>query len=146
VYPDYMGHKDLGGKTVLFLIDGIYSNKFVDKVPASKWSLAPFNNNWPCSLFASQDGVAIDAVVLDFALAEWPDAPDMKYSDYSVIESALADNPPSGTVYDPERDGTRLTSLGTSEHWNNATDKKYSRNLSKEGKGIELVYSLVSGN
>lgn len=143
VYPDYMGHKDLGGKTVLFLIDGIYSNKFVDKVPAFKWSLAPFNNNWPCSLFASEDGVAIDAVVLDFALAEWPDAPDMKYSDYSLIESALADNPPSGTVYDPERDGTRLTSLGTSEHWNNATDKKYSRNLSKEGKGIELVYSLV---
>ena len=47
-------------------------------------------------------------------------------------------NPPFGTVYDPERDGTRLTSLGTSEHWNNATDKKYSRNL-KTGKGIELV-------
>ena len=143
VYPDYMGHKDLGGKTILFLIDGIYSNKFVDKVPAFKWALAPFDNNWPCSLFASQDGVAIDAVVLDFALAEWPDAPDMMYSDYSVNESALADNPPSGTFYDPERSGKRLASLGTSEHWNNATDKKYSRNLSANGKGIELVYSLV---
>lgn len=142
VYSDYMGHKDLGGKTMLFLIDGIYSNKFVDRVPAFKWSLAPFNNNWPGSLFASQDGVAIDAVVLDFILAEWPDAPDMKYSDYSVNESALADNPPSGTIYDPERDGTRLTSLGVSEHWNNATDKKYSRNL-KTGNGIELVYSPV---
>jgi hypothetical protein len=67
----------------------------------------------------------------------------MKYSDYSVNESALADNPPSGTIYDPERNGTRLTSLGTSEHWNNATEKKYSRNLSSSGKGIELVYSLV---
>jgi len=143
VYPDYLGHKDLGGKTMLFLIDGIYSNKFVDGVPGYKWALAPFNNNWPCSLFASQDGVAIDAVVLDFALAEWPDAPDMMYSDYSVNESALADNPPSGTFYDPERTGTRLTSLGTSEHWNNAAEKKYSRNLSEEGKGIELVYSLV---
>jgi hypothetical protein len=143
IYPEYLGHKNLGGKTMLFLIDGIYSNKFVNQTPASKWKLAPFNNNWPCSLFASQDGVAIDAVVLDFALAEWPDAPDMMYSDYSVNESALADNPPSGTIYDPERDGTRLTSLGTSEHWNNATDKKYSRNLNKKGKGIELVYTLV---
>jgi hypothetical protein len=143
VYADYLGHKDLGGKTMLFLIDGIYSNKFVDGTPASRWSLAPFNNNWPCSLFASQDGVAIDAVVLDFALAEWPDAPDMKYSDHSLNECALADNPPSGTVYDPERDDTRLTSLGVSEHWNNSTDKKYSRNLDRLGKGIELVYSLV---
>jgi len=143
VYPDYLGHKDLGAKTMLFLIDGIYGNKFVDKVPAFKWALAPFDNNWPCSLFASQDGVAIDAVVLDFALAEWPDAPDMMYSDYSVNESALADNPPSGTFYDPERTGKRLTSLGTSEHWNNAGDKQYSRNLSNDGKGIELVYSLA---
>lgn len=142
VYPDYLGHKDLGDKTMLFLIDGIYSNKFVDRVPAFKWLLAPFNNHWPGSLFASQDGVAIDAVVLDFILAEWPDAPDMKYSDYSVNESALADNPPSGTIYDPERDGTRLTSLGTSEHWNNSMEKKYSRNLNT-GKGIELVYSKV---
>ena len=143
VYPDYMGHKDLGGKTILFLIDGIYSNKFVDRVPAFKWSLAPFNNNWPGSLFASQDGVAIDAVVLDFILTEWPDAPDMMYSDYSVNESALADNPPSGTVYDPERDGTRLTSLGVSEHWNNPIDKKYSRNLNT-GKGIELIYKRIN--
>ena len=142
VYPDYMGHKDLGAKTMLFLIDGIYSHKFVAGVPAFKWNLAPFNGNWPCSLFASQDGVAIDAVVLDFALTEWPDAPDMMYSDYSVNESALADNPPSGTKYDPERDGTTLKSLGASEHWNNAVDKKYSRNL-KTGNGIELIYKKI---
>ena len=142
VYPDYMGHKDLGGKTMLFLIDGIYSNKFVNQAPGYKWSLAPFNNDWPGSLFASEDGVAIDAVVLDFIIAEWPDAPEIKYCDYSVNESALADNPPSGTVYDPEHDGTRLSSLGTSEHWNNPADKKYSRNL-KSGNGIELVYSKV---
>jgi uncharacterized protein (DUF362 family) len=142
VYPDFMGHKDLGGKTMLFLIDGIYSNKFVDKVPAFKWKMSPFNDNWPGSLFASQDGVAIDAVVLDFILKEWPDAPDMKYSDFYLEEMALANNPPSGTVYDPERDGTKLTSLGVTEHWNNAFDKKYSRNL-KTGDGIELVYSLV---
>lgn len=142
VYTDYLGHKDLGGKTMLFLIDGIYSNKFVNQVPAYKWALAPFNGNWPCSLFASQDGVAIDAVVLDFALAEWPDAPDMKYSDLYLNESALAGNPPSKTVYDPEHDGTKLVSLGVTEHWNNSNDKKYSRNL-KKGNGIELVYSKI---
>lgn len=142
VFVDYLGHKDLGEKTMLFLIDGIYGNKFVDKVPAFRWKLAPFNNNWPNSLFASQDGVAIDAVGLDFCITEWPDAPDMMYSDYSVNESALAANPPSGVVYDPEKDGSRLTSLGTSEHWNNPLDKKYSRNL-KTGIGIELVYKKV---
>jgi hypothetical protein len=142
VYPDFMGHKDLGEKTVLFLIDGIYSNKALNGIPNTKWSLAPFNNEWPGSLFASQDGVAVESVVLDFALAAWPDAPDMMYSDHAMEEMALANNPPSGTIYDPERDGTRLTSLGTTEHWNNPTDKKYSRNLNT-GKGIELVYSLV---
>lgn len=142
VYTDYLGHKELGAKTMLFLIDGIYSNKFVAGVPASRWSLTPFNNGWPCSLFASQDGVAIDAVVLDFALTEWPDAPDMKYSDYYLEESALAGNPPSGVKYDPERDGTTLKRLGVTEHWNNAKDKQYSRNL-KTGDGIELIYNLI---
>jgi hypothetical protein len=138
VYPDFMGHKDLGGKTVLFLIDGIYSNKLLNGIPNTKWTLPPFNNEWMGSLFASQDGVAIESVVLDFALAAWPDAPDMQYSDHAMEEMALANNPPSGVVYDPERDGTRLTSLGTTEHWNNQVEKKYSRNLGKK-EGIELV-------
>jgi hypothetical protein len=143
VYPDFMGHKDLGAKTMLFLIDGIYGNKFVDGVPEYKWALSPFNNQWPNSLFASQDGVAIESVILDFALTEWPDAPDMLYSDYAMEEMALAHNPPSGVVYDPERDGTRLNSLGVTEHWNNPMDKKYSRNL-KSGNGIELVYNKIN--
>jgi len=143
VYPDFIGHKDLGQKTILYLVDGIYSSKFVDNEPEFKWKLSPFNDSWPCSLFASQDPVAIESVVLDFALTEWPDAPDMMYSDHAMEEMALANNPPSKVVYDPERDGTRLASLGTAEHWNNPTDKKYSRNLDKKGKGIELVYTLV---
>lgn len=143
VYPDFMGHKDLGAKTLLFLIDGIYGNKFVDGIPEFKWTLTPFSNQWPNSLFASQDGVAIESVVLDFALTEWPDAPDMMYSDYAMEEMALANNPPSGVVYDPERDGTRLSSLGVTEHWNNPIDKQYSRNL-KTGKGIELVYKKIN--
>lgn len=143
VYPDFIGHEDLGQKTILYLIDGIYGNKFVDGIPEYKWALAPFNNEWPNSLFASQDPVALESVVLDFALAEWPDAPDMMYSDYAMEEMALANDPPSGVVYDPERDGTRLKSLGVAEHWNNPVSKQYSRNL-KSGHGIELLYTLVN--
>lgn len=79
---------------------------------------------------------------MDFILAEWPDAPDLKYCDAYLIEAALADNPPSKTFYDPEHDGTGLNSLGVMEHWNNSNEKKYSRNL-KSGNGIELIYSLI---
>ena len=33
-----------------------------------------------------------------------------------------------------------VASLGTDQHWNNATDKKYSRNLDPvNGTGIELI-------
>jgi hypothetical protein len=142
VYPDFMGHKDLGAKTVLFLIDGIYANKSLNGLPNTKWNISPFKNEWMGSLFASLDGVAVESVALDFALAEFPDAPDMLYSDHAMEEMALANNPPSGVIYDPERDGSRLKSLGTTEHWNNAVDKKYSRNL-KTGNGIELVYYPV---
>jgi hypothetical protein len=58
--------------------------------------------------------------------------------DNYLHEAAQADNPPSGTVYDPEHDGTHLQSLGVHEHWNNPTNKQYSRNLGT-GKGIELI-------
>jgi len=142
-FVDFLGHKDLVQKTLLFLIDATYGNKFVDKVPTFKWDMAPFNKSWPASLFASQDPVAIDAVGLDLIMNELPDAPDLKNCDQYLIESALANNPPSGTHYDPETDVTGIESLGVMEHWNNAKDKKYSRNL-KTGKGIELIYKKIN--
>jgi hypothetical protein len=142
-FVDFMGHKDLGEKTFLFIIDAIYGNKIVNEVPKYKMNMTPFNGNWPNSVFFSQDGVAIDAVATDFVMNEWPDAPDLKYCDMYLNECALANNPKSGTFYDPERDGTRLPSLGVLEHWNNAIDKKYTRNLNI-GNGIELVYKLVN--
>lgn len=138
-FTDYMGHKDLGGKTLLFLIDGLYGSKEVNGAPSGKWKMPPFNNDWPCSLFASQDGVAIDAVGIDFLSSEFPAMADVDYCDMYLVEAALADFPLSGTHYDPERDGTGLKSLGVLEHWNNAVDKQYSRNQGKS-KGIELVY------
>jgi hypothetical protein len=143
---DLMGHAELGGKTVLYLIDGLFGGYYWDSHPY-KWNMAPFNGDWPSSLFASQDPVAIDSVAYDFLLTEWPNvvtggvgSPGSLQggADDYLHEAALADNPPSGTFYDPERDGMAMTSLGVHEHWNNSIDKKYSRNLGT-GNGIELV-------
>lgn len=136
---DLMGHKDLGGKTMLFLVDGLYGAKDQTDAVPFKWQSAPFNQHWSASLFASQDGVAIESVCLDFLAAEPGCAGTVKGTvDNYLHEAALADHPPSGTLYDPERDGTKLTSLGVHEHWNNATDKQYSRNLGM-GNGLELI-------
>ena len=144
-FVDFMAHKDLGQKTMLFLIDGIYGSKLVNGVPDPRWQMAPFNNNWACSLFASQDPVAIDAVGLDFLRCEFPDAPDMAFSDQYLFEAALAGNPPSGTRYDPQRNNASVSSLGVMEHWNNKEEKKYSRNLGKN-EGIELVSRIITTN
>jgi uncharacterized protein (DUF362 family) len=137
-FVDFMAHKDMGDKTMLYLIDGIYGSKLVNGAPGPRWKMAPFNNNWGCSLLSSQDPVAIDAVGLDLLRCEWPEAPDMAFSDQYLIEAAMADNPPSKTKYDPQRNNAKVSSLGVFEHWNNARDKKYSRNLGKD-TGIELV-------
>ena len=139
---DLMGHRDVGGKTVLCLIDGLYTGKHAISYPQNlprKWQMEPFNNDWCSSIFASQDPVAIDSVAFDFLVTEWPEAggPAHAGTDDYLHEAALADDPPSGTFYDPERDGTRLTSLGVHEHWNNPIDKKYSRNLGTDN-GIQL--------
>jgi len=136
-FTDFLGHKDLGEKTILFVIDGLYGNDNVDGPPHRKWKMAPFNNAWPNSVFMSFDGVAADSVGFDFLTSEWPDLPDIANADNYLREAALANDPPSKTFYDPERDGIRCRSLGVHEHWNNGTDKKYSRNLGKRN-GIEL--------
>jgi hypothetical protein len=141
---DLMGHPKLGGKTLLFLVDGLYSGRGWDSVP-KRWTIEPFNGNWPSSLFLSQDGVAIDSVAFDFLFAQWTGSysgydgyPQRPGTDDYLHEAALADNPPSGAKYDPAHDGGLKKSLGIHEHWNNVNDKKYSRNLGT-GEGIELV-------
>ena len=137
---DLMGHENLGGKTLLYIIDGFYGTRGrngVLSVP-ERWTSVPFNSHWPSSLFISQDPVAIDSVGHDFLRAEISSL--QRNSDRYLHEAATADNPASGVKYDPEGDGTRLKSLGVHEHWNNSTDKKYSRNLDPvNGKGIELI-------
>lgn len=127
---DLMGHKDLGGKAVLCLVECI-RYKY--------WSAEPFNGGPASSLFMSQDFVAIESVLIDFLRSEGG-VPEGTADNY-LHEAAQADNPPSGTVYDPENDGLPLKSLGVHEHWNNSTDKQYTRNLGT-GEGIELVQVL----
>jgi len=127
---DLMGHKELGGKTILLLGECIRSRY---------WSAHPFNGGPASSLFMSQDFVAIESVLLDFLRSEGA-VPEGTPDNY-MHEAAQADNPPSGTVYDPENDGILLQSLGVHEHWNNSTDKQYSRNLGT-GEGIELIKIL----
>lgn len=134
---DLMGHKDLGGKTILYFLDALYACPHQSVLP-EKWQSPPFNGNWTCSVFVSQDPVAIESVAVDFAGAE-PTARLMVGAvDNYLHEAALAHQPPSGTRYDPEGDGTTLKSLGVHEHWNSPEKKQYSRNLGT-GQGIELV-------
>ncbi len=136
---DLNGHKHTAGKTLLYLIDGLYPAKN-QTAPVLKF--ASCGNDWFSSLLASQDMVAIDSVGLDILRQEQavnPKVVDVVGNpDNYLHEAALANEPPSGTAYDPEGDGTTLASLGVHEHWNNPTDRKYSRNLGT-GNGIELV-------
>ncbi len=137
---DLMGHKHIGGKTVLYLIDGLYAGKHAKERAPRKWNTSPFNGDWSSSLLASQDPVAIDSVGFDFLWTEWDDGPHKSGTADYLVEAAMADNPPSGTFYDPDHRGnvSRLASLGVYEHWNNPADKQYSRNLGT-GYGIELI-------
>jgi len=147
---DYMGHEKLGGNTVLFLVDAIWSGTDWSGA-VEKWGMAPFNNGYTSSLFLSQDGVAIESVCYDFLYSEyskythrntgnvvcdfplWPAVQDY------ILQAASSAYWPKGIQYDPEDDGTILKSLGVHEHWNNETDKEYSDNLTGISGGIHLV-------
>jgi sugar lactone lactonase YvrE len=143
---DLMGHPKLGGKTLLILVDFLYAGRSWDSRPI-RWDMAPFNGNWPSSIFLSQDQVAADSVAFDFMDHEWDESvgtingyPQYSGTDDYLHEAALIPDPCSGANYDPNHDGGLMESLGVHEHWNNATDKQYSRNLDPvEGAGIELV-------
>lgn len=138
---ELMGHPELGGKTLLYFLDAVFSGMDWSAEPV-RWESEPFNGDWPSSIFLSQDPVAIDSVAFDFLRTEWNSLVyDPKFAggaeDY-LHEAAQADAPPSGSFYDPTGLGTGLPSLGVHEHWNNPIDKQYSRNLGT-GDGIELV-------
>ncbi len=146
---------NLGGKTILFLLDGLYCGRKWQSYP-QHFPNPPFNNrvekyentDWPASVLASMDGVAIDSVGLDLLLAQTKNNIDEKgrsrilvreNADDYLIEMAQADHPPSGMVY--KQGGKVVSSLGVHEHWDSDETKRYSRNLDPvNGKGIELIY------
>lgn len=144
VQVDLMGHELLCGKELVYLLDGLWAgSEAID--PPTKWESAPFNSDWTSSVFASQDPVAIESVAFDFLRTEYTaanhpglDYPQMNGVDDYLHQAADAANWPVGITYDPENDGTPLGSLGVHEHWNNAVNKQYSRNLGMN-KGIELI-------
>jgi len=128
------GHRHLAGKTLLYMVDGLYPavHQGGDVI---KWQ--SFGDDWFSGMLVSQDPVVIDSVALDFLRNE-PRCTNVTGNPENYLhEMALADNPASGTIYDPENDGTPLASMGVHEHWNNAVDRQYSRNLGT-GNGIEL--------
>jgi hypothetical protein len=155
-FVDIMGHKDLGGKTLIYIVDGIWGSTNWGHPPI-KWRMAPFNDDWPNSLFLAQDPVALESVCYDFLYYEFDENhpteglpatsdkgpfPHFAGTDDYLLQAAEPANRPSNIKYDPENDGSELGSLGTHEHWNNVTDKQYSRNLGT-GNGIELVSQHV---
>ena len=133
-FVDFMAHKNLGQKTLLFLIDGTYGSRDVNGAPAPKWQKEPFNGDWACSIIVSQDEVACDAVGMDILIGEWPEFGSLNYCDEYLREAASIPNAPSGTIY--KQDGKPLKQpLGLFEHWNNQKERKYTK--------IDLIYKQI---
>jgi hypothetical protein len=144
---DFMGHEATGGKEFLYIIDGIWGGEDW-KGWIKKFKSEPFNNDYPNSILIGQDPVALESVCFDILFEEYlRDETKASYpinlkneiADY-LLQCASADYWPEDISYDPEGDGSVLESLGVFEHWNNPTDKQYSRNL-ETGDGIELIYT-----
>lgn len=139
---DLMMHKDLGEKTMLFIVDGLWGGEFPVSDP-EPWDSHPFLGDYPSSLFVSQDHVAIESVCTDFVRAEFDYYAHMEGSDDYQHQAADSANWAEGIVYDPDNDGVLIASLGVHEHWNNDIDKQYTRNLGT-GDGIELIQSIIT--
>ena len=113
---DLMGHRHLGGKTVLYMLDGLYTAVH-NEGNVFRWQ--SFGDQWASSMLMSQDPVALDSVGMDI-LSHEPRATELRgNADNYLHEAAQAAKPPSGTVYNPDKSGA-LASLGVHEHWNNA--------------------------
>ncbi len=152
---DLAASPNLGAKTILFLLDGLYCGRKWQSYP-QHFPNPPFNNrvepyensDWPASLLVSMDGVALDSVGLDILLAQTKNNNDEQgrpriliraNADDYLFEMAEPDHAPSGTVY--MQGGKAVTSLGVHERWDDDATKRYSRNLDPiHGTGIELLY------
>jgi len=144
VLVDIMGNKFTGDKNLFYILDALWSGTDWNGLPV-KFLMPPFNNHWSSSLLLSFDPVAIESVAYDILRTEFsypehtvPHIIEPGVDDY-LHQAANSENWPKGIIYAPNGDGIPIPgSLGVHEHWNNPTDKQYSRNLGK-GEGIELV-------
>jgi hypothetical protein len=147
-FVDFMSCQNLGGKTLLYMMDALYASKEVNDNDRysdgsyhgvdDKWPM--FGNTWPGMVMASQDGVALDSVSTDFYQANFPDVNAIgKGWDKYLHDAAV---PTNSTYVGVNGTGRLTTSLGVHEHWNNATDRQYSGNLG--GTGIELAYAPLT--
>lgn len=154
---DLEASPNLGGKTILYLLDGLYCGRRHRSFPLH-FPNPPFNNKtvpyenpeWPACLLASLDGVAIQSVGLDLFYAQTKNNTEESYhnvprimirenADDFLREMAIPENAPSGTKY--RQNSKPISSLGVFEHWDNELSMKYSRNLDPEkGTGIEFLY------
>jgi hypothetical protein len=154
---DLEASPNLGRKTILFVLDGLYCGRKWRSYP-SHFPNPPFNNKaepyenpeWPACVLASFDGVAIQSVGLDIMYAQSQNNNEASYhnvprilvrenADDFLREMAEPQNAPSGTKY--MQNGKPVQSLGVFEHWENDKTMRYSRNLNpKQGKGIEFIY------
>ncbi|MBN1406532.1 MAG: DUF362 domain-containing protein [Calditrichaceae bacterium] len=147
VLVDLLGHEHLGGKTVVNILDALWGGSNHELYKPRKWNMAPFNGDYTSSIFASIDPIALESVAHDFLRTEYNITdwgaeayPNIEGTDDHLQQAADPTKWPDDFTYDPEDDDIPLTSLGTHEHWNNATDMQYTRNL-ETGDGIELVKS-----
>jgi hypothetical protein len=159
---DMMGHRHLGGKTMLNIVDGLWGGYMSIPLKPNKWVSSPFNNDWPSSLLLSQDPVAIDAVGFDFLKNEyqaangyaadhsWPNS-TVGVDDYLLQAASPGQWPATWNGkafagYDPEKDGSLLTSLGVYDHWKSVSSKWYSKNLNPSlTNGIALFKVPADG-
>ena len=154
---DLAAAPNLGAKTILYLLDGLYCGRKWRTYPIH-FPNYPFNNRvepyenpeWPACLLASFDEVAIQSVGLDLMYAQSKNNTEPSYhnvprimlrenADDFLKEMATPQNAPSGVKY--MQGGKPVQSLGVFEHWNNDHEMQYSRNLDPvNGKGIEFIY------
>jgi hypothetical protein len=147
IQVDLMTYSLIRKKNLIFLLDALWGTDYEQDKPL-KFQMAPFNNTYSSSVFASLDNVAIESVGYDFLRSEFTVARaqaighdafiQMRGCDDYLHQAADSTNWPDGIKYDPDSTGVHVYSLGVHEHWDNATDKKYSRNLGT-GDGIELI-------
>jgi uncharacterized protein (DUF362 family) len=158
---DLAASPNLGAKTILFVLDGLYCGRKWRSYPLH-FPNPPFNNKvvpyenpeWPSCVLASLDEVAIESVGLDIMYAQSKNNNEASYHNVPRIlvrenandflhEMATPENAPSGTKY--MQDGKPVKSLGVHERWDGDATMRYSRNLDpKNGKGIEFVYIPIS--